>query len=270
MSFNKKLFYVNSNKRVSGTHSDFSYHIDLRGFSKPPTHCVILQANIPKSYYMIQSGYNTIDLSEEGGANVVTISLPPGNYNRTSLRVAMQTLLNSESPNGYSYTITTPSPSSGDTGKYTFTCTGHILESSIEVPSNSNMYEVLGFVSGSSNEFVGGVLESTNVVKLSKEDTLIIHSDIVTGLSDNVLQEIYAVDDSTFGNVVFANHIPEHYEKQMQATTSSVYRFYLQNENGQPMELNGLNLTFTLCCYVKDNTNAVVKDYVKYKMARQK
>ena len=49
---NKSIFYIDSHSRVSGTHSNFSYNIDLKG--NEYDYCVVLQASIPKSYWLIQ------------------------------------------------------------------------------------------------------------------------------------------------------------------------------------------------------------------------
>lgn len=262
----KKLFYVNSRNRVAGTHSDFTYVLDMKQFN--PTHCVVLQANIPKSYYMIQDGLNTFTLTEEG-AGSATITIPAGNYNRTTFKSTVSTLLNAGSPNGYTYTITTPSSANGgDNGKYTFTCVGHTLQPTFTFSGDSNVHEALGFEVGEV-AFVGGSLESINVIKLTREDTIVIHSDIVGGLSDNILQEVFTVDNSDFTNIVYENHAPDLYEKVMETSNHNSYRFYLTNEDGVMVDLNGLNWSMTLACYKKDNTDEIIRGYLKWRMANR-
>ena len=205
MTDNKKVFYVNSRNRTTGTNSDFTFLLDMKGFE--PTHCVVLQANIPKSYYIIQDGANTFTLTEEGVDATATI--PPGNYNRTNFRVVISSLLNSTSPNGYTYTMTYPNTATGgDTGKYTYTCVGHTLQPSFAFSSDSNVYETLGFDVGTTT-FSGGSLTSSNVIKLTHEDSVFIHSDMVGGLSNNILQEIFAADSPDFSNIVFENTVRE-------------------------------------------------------------
>lgn len=264
MTFQKQIFYINSRNRLSGADSDFSYAVDLRNFN--PSHCVVLQANIPKAYYVVKSG-STFTLTEEGVDTEITI--PVGNYNRTNFKNVLQSLLNLSSPNAFTYSVTIPnSSSSGDNGKYVFTCAGHTLESQITVSSENNIYELMGFEKGSDNVFVSGSLTSTNVVKLTKEDSIFIHSNIVGGLSNDILQEIYSVDSSDYSNIVFHNHAIEHYEKEMNNKTNNVFRFYLMNEDGEKIELNGLNWSLTLCVFVKDNTNDFLKQYLKYSLSK--
>ena len=107
------------------------------------------------------------------------------------------------------------------------------------------------------------MLTSTNVVKLTKEDSIFIHCDIVGGLSNDILQEIYSVDSSDYSNIVFHNHAIEHYEKEMTSKTNNVFQFYIMNEDGEKLDLNGLNWSMTLCCFKKDDTNEFMKKYLK-------
>lgn len=266
--FDKKVFYINSRNRLGGDDSDFTYQLDLRGFSRTPTSVVVLQANIPKSYYMVQDGFNTFTLAEESGGMSAVITIPAGNYTRGTLKTTIASLLNANSPNAYTYSVSTPPTNGGDDGKYTFTCVGHTLESSISVDANSNVYELLGFDPGSTNSFVGGSLRSTNVVKLSKEDSIKIKSDIVGGMADNVLQEVYSFDSSTFDNIVFTQFANEHYEKQIRNTSNSTYRFYITDENDIPLDLNGLNWSLSICIYVRDDTSRALLDFMKYSLSR--
>ena len=53
----QRIFYVDSHFRLSGTHSDFTYQFDFQGQNYD--YAVVLQATIPKSYYLVQSGRNT-------------------------------------------------------------------------------------------------------------------------------------------------------------------------------------------------------------------
>jgi hypothetical protein len=260
----KKLFYVNSRNRTNGTDSDFTYNFDFGNLQ--PTHVVLLQCNIPKSYYVVRSGQNTFTLTEENTDSVV-ISITPGNYNRTTFKQTVNSLLTSNSPNGYTYTITVPSGIGGDSGKYTYTCVGHTLQTKFITASDNNIFELLGFDEGSTNTFVAGSLTSTNVTKLTKEDTIFIHSDLVGGHNNNVLQEIYSVENSDYSNIVFQNFATDFYEKQIISNGSNNYRFQLQNEDGEHIDINGLNWNMTLCFYLKDNTSDMFRQYMKYNMS---
>ncbi len=74
----KTIYYIDSHSRLSGEHNDFMFNIDF-----PPdvdyTHCCLLSAVIPKSYYLIQAGINTFVL-RENNVNTTIIFLVCDNW----------------------------------------------------------------------------------------------------------------------------------------------------------------------------------------------
>jgi hypothetical protein len=241
----KKLIYINSNNRDSGTHSDMGFKIDLKDHDVDSV--VVLQANIPKSFYMVQNGYNTMTLSELG--TDYTITIPEGNYTRNNLRAVLTSLMIAASGNSWIYTVSFPSVNQVDLGKYTYTVSGNGGDQpSLSFGSVGNIHELLGFDSGSTNAFVGDSLTSKNVVKLMKEDSIYIHSDLVGGSALTLLQEVYA-EGKDFDHVVFINQNAELYAKPINSSYNNTYRFYITNENGESLNLNGLNWTMTLCIF---------------------
>ena len=171
---NSKLFYVNSRDRVSGTDSDFLYQFEMPADVKFD-HVCVMQACIPKSYYLIKAN-ETFTLTED--AKSVNISLPVGNYTRKSLASTVQGLLTSLSPNGYTYTVTYPTSSTvPDTGKYTYTVSNNSgVQPVFTFVTTNDLFDHMGFASGSTNNFVANTLTSTQVINLQKENTLYIHS----------------------------------------------------------------------------------------------
>ena len=122
---NKYIYYVNSAFRTNAndTNTQFSYYFD-KFQNNDFDHVVVLSASIPKSFYLIQSGSNSFVLNENG--THVTITLTPGNYNRNSLLATVKLLLNSNSPNSWTYNITYPNINTTyDDGKFYFTVTGN-------------------------------------------------------------------------------------------------------------------------------------------------
>lgn len=239
----KRIYYINSRDRISGTDSDFTFDIDMKGINA--THAVILAAYIPKSYYSISSPANSFTLEEDG--KQATVTLQPGSYNRQALITSLQTALNSTSLNGWSYSVAAASTSSAETGKLTYTVSGNTSQPVFIFPVSSP-WEQLGFDRSSINTFVGDGIESTNVVNLQGEHTLFLHSDLVQE-SDNVLQEFYTSNELSFSSLSFQNPNPELYAKKLQSKTDNVYRFYLTDEDSNPINLNGLNIVLTLLVY---------------------
>ncbi len=257
------VYYVNSTNRLSGTHSDFLYSVQMPPDSKYDS-VVVLQASIPKSYYIIQAN-EAFDLNENGVQ--VNIAVPVGNYTRKSFATTIQSLLNTYSPTGWAYVITYPSSSTtADTGKYTFTVTGNFgVQPSFIFSQSNDLGSHLGFTDGSTNNFVADTLTSTQVMNLQAETTLYIHSDICTNSNDNILQEIFATSTADYGSVVFQQQCVDGYSKDMTSNSNNVYHFYLSDENSRAIDLNGQNLTFTMLLYKKNNIYEMVKQFLKLK-----
>lgn len=258
---NKRIFYVDSHQKLNATDTDsnFSYSFDTHG--EIYDYVAVLQATIPKSYYIVQAGRNTFQLNEDG--EIVTISVPIGNYSRSSFKVAVQALLTSNSPHGFIYTISIPNVASqADDGKYTFTVSDPPPTMVIQFIFTDFLFEQFGFDDNSTNLFVDLTLKSTNVVKFQLKDVLYIHSDISNNGVDDVLQEILGVDSPTFGNLLFFNYSFEAYSKPI-TNVNNVYHFYLTDEDNVPIDLNGQNIVFTIVMYKKDEVNRVVKNFLR-------
>ena len=239
----KKLYYINSGKRITGTNSRFSYLIDMGGVKYE--YAAVLQANIPKSYYLVEEGYNYFFMTE--GGILIPITVPPGNYTRTSLKKTLVPLMIENSLNDIIYDILIPSSGQVDDGKYIYTSSKPEIETSLIF--TTYLYEALGFDKDSVNFFAEGKLKSRNVIKLQIEDTIYIHSDICSNGNDNVLQEIFTVSSPDYGNIVFQTPSYEAYSKKIISTSSNIFHFYLTDENDQEIELNGLNCNFTIVLY---------------------
>lgn len=256
----QKLFYINSKNAISGSHEDFYHLIDLKDHHECDK-VAVLQASIPKSFYLIQNGYNTFTLRELGVD--YTVTLTPGNYNRKSLKITLQTILNDTSFNNWTYNISIPTSNEVDTGKLTFSVSNNSSnQPSFIFPTTGNIYEVLGFEAGSTNNFINDNLISQNVIKLQKEDTIYIHSDIAGGSTSTLLQDIHA-EAIDFDHIVFRNTIPELYNKPINTTYNNIYRFYLTNENDELLNLNGLNWSMTLLVFKKDSFIEDLKQHIK-------
>lgn len=205
-----QIVYVNSANRQTGTNSDFTFQIDLNP-NADYDRVVLLDASIPKTYYVIQDGFNTFQLQEN--TTTVTITLPAGNYNRTSFRNVVTGLLNLYSPGSFTYTITNQNiQTTQDAGKYTYSVTGNGSVQPIFI-FTTNLYEQFGFNANSSNQFTNNQLVSLNITNLQPESTLFIHSDICQNFNNNILQNIITAQSSDYSYIVFNNPNPREYSK---------------------------------------------------------
>lgn len=260
---NKKIYYINSRNRLNGTNSNFQYSIPLPDNSQF-THCAVLQASIPKSYYLVPNNQNTFTISENKVNTTITI--PPGSYSRRSFLQQLNTAMNTGTT--YTYTITTPNTATGnaETGLFYFAVAGNAGVQPNLIIGNY-LWEMLGFDRNTTYSFVADALVSVNVCKLQKEDTLQIHSDMCHNEGDNILQEIYASDSTDFAHITFINHNVDYYAKKLN-TEDNTYRFWITNEDGEEMDLKGNNWVMSIVMFQIDNINEIIKQYIKFRLIK--
>lgn len=259
-----EIFYINSRKRSSGTDSNFAIQIEV-----PKTiiydRIALLDCSIPKSYYIVRENSYFI-LSENG--NTVQINVTPGNYTRNSFKIILQTLLNTLSPLGYTYTITFPNVNiEGDDGKYTFNVSNNLYQPVFII--NTTLYEQLGFNRNTTYTFVSNKLKSTNVVNFSAEATLCIRSSIVGASANggnNILQSIYTTQNQEYSYITYTNPDIDKNSKTYNNIGSNLFTFTLTDEDGNEINLNGLNLVFTLILFKSNTTDKNINTYIRYRM----
>ena len=122
---NSRIFLVDSHQRVpstGSTDSNFQYQISIPPGEHFDRVCV-LNALVPKSYYLVQTTNNTFQIVENGVS--ATVAVQAGNYNVKTWITFVLPLINSASPHGLTYTMTYPNTTTQiDTGKYTFGVSG--------------------------------------------------------------------------------------------------------------------------------------------------
>jgi len=260
--------YINSRNRLAGTDENFTYNVNFPDGSKF-THVVCLNALIPKSYYLIQDGpLENIFILEENGVQV-TVSLPIGSYTLNAFKTTVSAALTAASPNLLTYTLTFPPNSGAVNAKWTFTQTNGAIQSSIIV--NAHLFEPLGFFANSTNAFTGTTLISTCVIKMQSEDRLLIHSNIANNpTNDDVLVSINSTTSVNFSSIAYECPAPEFYSHLLSSNNNNTYSFTLTDENGELMQLNGLNMNLTLLFYRKDEIydelrelSTKIKDFIK-------
>lgn len=267
---NGQIFHINSRSRNSGTDADFTYEIEFQGGTKP-SHVVCLSASIPKSYYLVAAPSNAFLLIEE--KKQATITLPEGNYTLVSLKATLSSLLSDNSPNDYTYTVSTPDSKTVDDGKLTFTVSGNDgVQPQISFANGSNLFELMGFEESSVNAFAANTLKSTNMINLQKESTLYIHSDMCSDGKYNILQEVFANNSPDFYNITYNCQVPDLYMKKITTKGKNVYRFYLLDENSRPINLNGGNMLITICCFNMINDDPIrikLNNFLTYETLKQ-
>ena len=255
---NPYYVYVNSREREHGTDESFTYNIQFpEGYEYDRVVC--LNALIPKSYYLIQDGYNTFILKEDN--TEIMIIMPIGSYLLKSLQTTIGTLLSQASPNGLLYTVSYPPSSGPDTGKFTYMQNNGTIVSSLIF--NNVLFEPFGFQPNSTNQFTGTTLISTTVLKVQSEDRLLLRSNCVNNGRDDILASINSSTSINYSSITYICPSPEYYARILQTKNNNTYSFTLTDENNIIIPLNGLNLNFTLLFYKKDNIYDLIRNFMK-------
>lgn len=259
--------YIDSRNRISGDDCHFTVPIPLPDDHKF-THVTLLNALIPKSYYLIAEPNNTFQLQE--GNDIVMITVPPGNYLMNTFRTVISNLLTTNSPNNWTYNITYPNVGTeADNGKFTYTVTGNTSQPSLIF--GDELFEPFGFKQSSTNTFENDTLVSTCVIKLVSEDRLILHSSLVNNPNnDNILISINAATNIPYSSISYVNVAPEYRSHVLMNNSIKTASFSLTNESGRILNLNGLNMNLTLAFFRKDNINDVIRQFINYLVSSKK
>lgn len=266
MSFpSSQIYYINSEQRLNGTHGHFSFNIGLPSMCNFDRVC-LLQANIPISYYLVSSGYNTFTLKERksGVDTSVSITVPVGNYNTASFAATVPLLMNIASPNSWTYAMTFPNGfTSPQTGKFTYLVTGPTGADFASLVFGNQLNEQFGFNQNSTNDFVTNKLISANVVNFIPETSIILHSDIVDDGDTDILEIILSNNNIPLSNATYQCHDVGAYCKKLRTHQSNTYNFSLTDEHGKQLDLNGLPCIFEIILFKQDTVRDLMKDLVK-------
>lgn len=243
----KKIFYIDSENRLSGSNTSFQYKIDLD--NETYKRVSLLQCSIPKSWYLVPADGNSFTLDE--GGTQVAVSLTAGNYDPTNFMAVLPTLLNNASPNGWTYTMTFPNSSTEvHTGKFTFSVSGNGGVQPAFIFGSARLCRLFGFDKNSTNTFVADSLTSSNMVNFNTKDTIYLNSDMCK--EDNRLQEIFVSSVPNFSTIKYENHDIEFNSKTIQSDKSNIYSFKITDEDGYLLDTNGLNSVFSIVVYTTE------------------
>lgn len=183
-SYDASLAYVNSYY-----YSDwplFQFQTDIANIAA----FKVIEAQIPFSWYVINSSNNRFLLTE--GASTATVTLPVGNYNSSTLTTALQTALILASPLAKTYAVTFSGQNSvPNTGKFTIVSADASVYSltfgDAEDLGVTNPRFYLGFAEGVSTSSGAGVLTGQNAANISGPNYLYINSRSLGTLFKTVL-----------------------------------------------------------------------------------
>ena len=262
-----KVITINSLNRIPSSFSSTNFSISVNNLPRLNYNRVVLnQISIPRSWYDIGNSYNTFLLSE--GTSSILITITPGAYTLVSFPTVLISLLNTNSPNGFKYTISYPnSTNQANSNKWTFSCNA----TEDQIPSFTfgdyqgneqlnGLYLQFGFNQNSTNTFSKDgssySLASANSVSMSYINRLYLISNICATSLNSMLQELLVVGQyPSLSYCYFENQNKDTNSRVFTEPTANFWNFQLQDEYGNIVDLNGLDFNFTLTLYVKDDTS---------------
>jgi len=259
----KRIYYISSADRTSGTTSAFGIPIEVPTEEKFDS-ITLLDCSIPVSYYLVPSGYNTFVLSEPTQVDV-TITIPVGNYSIGSFCSTVGPLLTTASLSGFTYILTYQNGfSSALNGLITTTVTGNAgVQPTLTFSSQNYIKNQFG-LSSLSNTFTGSTLVSNQVCDFTTESYLLIHSDLANNGSNDVLQGVYQGNSSNMQFIQYEATQPLVHAKALSTNKNQLIHFYLTDSQNVPINLNGLDWSITLMLFKKDDVNEKLSEFMKF------
>lgn len=237
MAQNYRLF-INSKDRSSGTASDFTVSFKEKILLNPNSkfHTYVESAEIPYTFYGINSTNNQFRFSNNGGASFTTITMPTGSHPTDSgFRNSLQNALSNSITIAYSSTR----------GLLTFT---HAGGSNFVFDFNQlggNAYSILGFKERGVYSFTT-TLTSTDVVNFwTPYEKLYIRSslstmsyDTSTASKSDILEKIQIGNLTPFQHTIY-HRATEPYKALLTQQGFDTLYIKLTDIRGRPIELNG-------------------------------
>jgi hypothetical protein len=219
----------------------------------------VLQANIPISYYCVQSGFNTMTVIQ--GLTSYTLTIPVGNYSFPTFATVLTTLLTALGFGTWKVTYADTNVQAQDGLLYYTSPVANVIFS---FPSGSAINEQFGFPRGSTIQFSGTTQNSTNTCSYTPENLILIHSNEVDGNGDDVLQDVLSSNQSGFSSIQFQNADPCAYSKKLRTSRPTTITFALTDEYFQPLLMNGNETTITIILYKKPDIISWLREAMEH------
>ncbi len=254
------------------TSNTFSQFLDIDS-DNDYNRITVTQVAIPVSYYLVQATLNTFTLKE--GTTSVTLTIVPGNYSIISFSTYLAALLNANSPNSLTYTITfNNSLTLPEDGLFYYSVNTTSLSVSFIFSNLNPIAEQFGFFIGSSATFTKGstnsTLVSTCVTQFTPENVIVIHSNLVdsTTSSNQILQECFNQNTVPYGYIAWQNPDPLATSKKL-VSKDKLVTFTFTSEEGFPIYFNGITVSFTLCLFKANDIYSKLDKYLSYLVKKE-
>lgn len=240
---------INSNNRISGDSWNFIYKIDIpQLYLNKINYVSITNINIPKWYYTFDNSYNHFSYSENN--EIINIYIPIGNYSKNQFYKQISTLMTTNSLNNIWY-IMSDETTLYDTGLSKIIANNNINNYDIKLIFYKNdVNYAFGYNENWENIFINNIIISPNIINLNFANNILLHSNCVNwNINDiywnDILCNIYC---SSFQNFWY---IWQYFDiiwnmKKFNQVNGGIYKFVLTNEDNEIINLNNVELWFTI------------------------
>jgi hypothetical protein len=253
----KRLLFINSTDRVSGSIENFMIEIPPHLLHKEKHQRMRIILNdviLPFTWYNVQPSNNTLQVTEHisnpPAPYTTTVTLIPGSYHVLQLRDHLMAQLNAALSHNYTVVFDETS------AKFTFT-SNNIVNPSMDVLGfgANSAHKLLGFKADSQNTFSTNTLVSSGAINMMFTDAVFLHCDLPNtnvnkGVGEresfhvsNAFAKL-AVNTSPFNTIIYQNtnddyliNVPDSHLQNM--------RFTLKTLNHDIITLND-EYSFTL------------------------
>lgn len=228
---------VDSDDRISGTHSNFNIHVDMP-IHNEFTECVVLSAAIPKSMYDIQEGQNFFDVKE--GATITRITIPENNYSIETFQTELETQLDTCL---WDYEVEYKE----DRNKWFFTVTGN---GGVQPEFMFGLYlhREMGFELNSIYTFLADSLESEGMVNFVAHPRIRLLCDFVRN-TDNKHSHLLESMNCLVADYEYLDYLcpaPEYFARPISLSPSGVFHFIVTDDDNNELNLNLQSVNFLL------------------------
>lgn len=235
----QKIFSINSEERVGGSVSNFNIKVNMP-LNANFTKCSLVRCEIPKSYYLIDSTNNVLEVYNASSVLVGNATFDIGTYTTATLATEMQTKIQLVFA-GMLVTF------NSKTGKFLFDGDG--ANFGLKVTSDPSLSKIIGLNYNELALSSGFELTPQNVVDLQRYDVIRIRSSIGLNNNDDILANIYPSTHPDFSVI-------EHETESLGGTSVSMsnanqnnFNFSLVDKDNKVINLNGVNWRCVISCW---------------------
>ena len=252
----KKLIFIDSSERDSGTTDDFTVSLPSHLLTREPHQSMRLVLNdlvLPYTWYNVQETNRTFMIQElHNDPNHIQIDLDEGSYHVLQLRDHINTKLAASTLQD-TYNVTYDEVAS----KFTITAQHDYSTYVLHLPVGS-AYKLLGFavnIVNTAYNFTDGKITSTKAVNMMFADALYLYCDLpTTNINKSTgdkstfhLSSAFAkipVNTGPFSNIIYTN-ANDDYTTNVPDKFINTMRFHFRTGDHKPITLND-DFSFTL------------------------